>query len=370
MVFREGHMIEAMREAVLAQPAAWIAWGGLVIGIVFGFTVHRTNFCTMGSISDILSFGDYRRFRSWLLAAAVAIIGVWIVEGAGIADMANSIYVSPNFQWGGHVIGGLLFGVGMVFGGGCVSKNLARAGGGDLRSMIVLIVIGIAGYMTIGGLFGPARVAITAPLTSDLSTLGLESQRVDGMLAAMTGLGAGAARILAVVVIAGGILAYCFANKGFRSSLKHVLAGVFIGLCVVAGWVLTGLAFDEFADNPTVESLSYVRPTGDTIDYLMRFTAYAAPSFTVVTLLGALIGAFLSAISNKSFAFATFTDSSDTLRNLMGAVLMGIGGVTALGCTVGQSVTGVSTLALGSLITFLFIVIGGIIGMKVMEAIA
>lgn len=362
--------MDALREAVLANPAAWIAWGGLVIGLVFGFTIQRTNFCTMGSISDILSFGDYRRFRSWLLAAAVAIIGVAIIESAGIADMGYSIYVSPNFQWGGHVIGGLLFGIGMVFGGGCVSKNLARAGGGDLRSLMVLIVIGIAGYMTIGGLFGPARVAITSPLSTDLSAMGLDSQRMDGMLAALTGMASGTARIVAVVVFAGGILAYCFMDKGFRSSLNHILAGLIVGLCVIAGWVLTGLAFDEFADNPMVESLSYVRPAGDTVDYLMRFTAYAAPGFTVVTLLGALIGAFLSAITNKSFAFATFTDSSDTLRNMMGAILMGVGGVTALGCTVGQSISGFSTLALGSLITFICIVIGGIIGMKAMEAMA
>ncbi len=363
-------MIDALRDMILANPVAWVAWGGLVIGLVFGFTVQRTNFCAMGSISDILSFGDYRRFRSWLMAGAVAIIGVAIIERAGIADMGYSIYVAPNFQWGGHVIGGLLFGIGMVFGGGCVSKNLARAGGGDLRSVVVLIFIGIAGYMTIGGLFGPTRVAITAPLTTDLSEFGLGSQRIDEILASLTGLGSGAARIVAVVVIAGGILAYCFADKGFRSSLNHVVAGLLIGLCIIAGWMLTGLAFDEFADNPTVESLSYVRPTGDTLDYLMRFTAYAAPGFTVVTLIGALIGAFLSAITNKSFAFATFTDSSDTMRNLFGALLMGVGGVMALGCTVGQSISGFSTLALGSLISFLFIVIGGVIGMKAMEAMA
>lgn len=363
-------MIDAWREAVLANPAMWIAWGGLVIGLVFGFTIHRTNFCTMGSISDILSFGDYRRFRSWLMAGAVAIIGVAIIQRIGIADMSYSIYTGPNFQWGGHVIGGLLFGVGMVFGGGCVSKNLARAGGGDLRSVLVLIVIGIAGYMTIGGLFGPTRVAITTPLSSDLSAMGLGSQRIDEMLAAVTGLAAGTAQIIAVVVIAGGLLAYCFADKGFRSSPNHILAGLIVGLCVIAGWVLTGLAFDDFADNPMVESLSYVRPAGDTVDYLMRFTAYEAPSFTVVILFGALAGAFLSAITKRSFAFATFTDSSDTLRNMLGAVLMGIGGVMALGCTVGQSISGFSTLALGSLITFIFIVIGGVIGMKTMEALA
>lgn len=363
-------MIDAWREAVLASPAAWIGWGGLVIGIVFGFTVQRTNFCTMGSISDFMSCGDFRRFRAWLLAAAVAIIGMTFLERAGIVDTSYSIYTGSTFQWGGHVIGGLLFGIGMVFGGGCVAKNLARAGGGDLRSLLVLVVIGIAGYMTIGGIFARTRIAITTPLTSDLSAAGLGSQRMDEMLSAFTGMGANVANIVTIAVIAGGLLVYVFSNKSFRTSPKHITAGLVIGLCVLAGWMLTGLAFDEFADNPRIESLSYVRPTGDTIDYLMRFTAYETVSFTVVILLGALIGAFLSAITGKSFAFATFSDSSDTLRNVGGAVLMGIGGVTGLGCTIGQSITGFSTLALGSLITFVFIVIGGMIGIKTMEALA
>lgn len=363
-------MIEMWREAALENAATWVAWGGLAIGIVFGFTVQRTNFCTMGSISDIMSFGDWRRFRSWLLAAGVAIIGVAVIEPMGIVDTGYSIYTSPTLQWGGHVLGGLLFGIGMVFAGGCVSKNLARAGGGDLRSLVVLGVIGIAGYMTIGGLFGPARVAVTAPLSADLSALGADNQRIDTLLATLTGLGAATARIVTVAVIAGAIVVWSFWDRSFRSSANHVLAGVVIGLCVLAGWVLTGMTFDDFADNPQVQSLSYVRPAGDTVDYLMRFTAYDAASFTVVTLIGALVGAFLSAITNRSFAFATFSDSTDTLRNMGGAILMGIGGVTGLGCTIGQSVTGFSTLALGSLITFIAIVVGGVIGMKAMEALA
>jgi len=193
---------------------------------------------------------------------------------------------------------------------------------------------------------------------------------MDEMLASITGLGAATANIIAVLILAGALLAYVFADKGFRRSPNHIIAGLVVGLCVVAGWALTGLAFDEFADNPRVESLSYVRPAGDTIDWLMRFTAYETVSFTVVTLLGALIGAFLSAATNKSFALATFTDAGDTMRNIGGAVLMGIGGVTALGCTIGQSVSGLSTLALGSLVTFVFIVIGGVLGMKAMEAMA
>ena len=157
-------------------------------------------------------------------------------------------------------------------------------------------------------------------------------------------------------------------DKGFRSSPSHVIAGVVVGLCVTAGWALTGLSYDEFADraqNPM--SLSYVRPSGDFLEYLMRFTADVIPTFGVATVIGALVGAFVAAKSMGRFQLTTFADTGDTLRNLGGAALMGIGGVLALGCTVGQGITGLSTLAVGSLITFVMIVVGGIVGLKTME---
>ena len=363
-------MLDMWREAVVKNPAFYIGWIGLLIGIVFGFTIQRTNFCTMGSISDILSFGDYRRFRSWLMAAAVAILGVALIERAGILDTDYSIYVSTNFQWGGYIIGGPAF---RHWHGVWRRLRVEEPGPGRRRRLALADRVGRDRHHRLHDHPRPVRPDAGSgnrALSSDLSVLGFESQRMDAMLSAVTGIGAGAAKIIALVVFAGGLLGYCFVNKAFRTSATHIVAGLVIGLCVVAGWILTGLAFDEFADNPAVESLSYVRPAGDTIDYLMNFTAYGGPGFTVVTLIGALAGAFLSAITNRSFAFATFTDSADTLRNMFGALLMGIGGVTALGCTIGQSVTGFSTLALGSLITFVFIVIGGMIGVKTMEALA
>ncbi|MFV0515401.1 MAG: YeeE/YedE family protein [Jhaorihella sp.] len=363
-------VVEIWKEAAVGNAAAWILWGGLLIGAVFGFIVQRTNFCTMGSLSDIVSFGDWRRFRSWVLAAGVAIAGVFWLERAGIADMTNSMYVSPSLAWGGHIIGGTIFGIGMVFSGGCVSRNLVRAGSGDLRSLVVLWLVGGVAYMTIGGLFGPARVAVVGAMTADLSTAGISDQRVGSIIAGLTGLPAETAQFAAVVAIVAVILVWCFKDAAFRRSPVHLAAGVGIGLCVVAGWLLTGLTFDEFADNPSVGSLSFVRPAGDSVDYLMRFTAYAAPGFAVVTTLGALLGAFAGAVSQRRFRLATFTDAADTLRNFGGAILMGVGGVVALGCTIGQAVTGTSTLAVGSLITFVCIVIGGLIGLKAMEAMA
>ncbi|MCP3970903.1 MAG: YeeE/YedE family protein [Rhodobacteraceae bacterium] len=360
-------MIETWKEAAVENAAFFVGWGGLLIGIVFGALIARTNFCTMGSLSDIANFGDWRRFRSWLLAVAVAMLGVLLIERAGIGDFSFSLYVAPRLMWGGHILGGLIFGVGMVLSGGCVSKNLVRAGSGDLRSLIVLWLIGGTAYMTIGGVFAETRVAFINATSTDLAAAGFADQRISSILSGLTGMAAGTAQLLAVLVIAGGILIYAFKDADFRKSAPHLTAGFGIGLCVVAGWALTAFTFDEFADNPTLASLSYVRPAGDSIDYFMRFTADKTPSFAVVTTVGALLGAFLMALSQKKFHLATFSDPGDTLRNLSGAILMGLGGVTALGCTIGQAVTGFSTLALGSLITFLAIILGGIIAMKVME---
>lgn len=363
-------MIETWKAAVVENAALYVGWGGLLLGIVFGFIVYRTNFCTMGSISDILSFGDRNRFRAWLLAIAVAILGVLALEGMGVADMSMSMYQAPTLAWGANAIGGLIFGFGMVFSGGCISRNLVRAGGGDLRSIVVLLITGIFGYMTIGGLLGPLRVAIFTPMETDLSAAGMEDQSIGAALSAFSGMSVEAATTASAIVIAGLLLAYCFTSADFRTSGRNLTAGIGIGLCVVFGWFLTGLAYDEFADNPTLISLSYVRPVGDTLDYLMRFTALGAPGFGIVTVAGALIGGFLGAVSMGRLHLTTFADKADSIRNMFGAALMGVGGVLALGCTVGQGLTGVSTLAIGSVITFLFIVLGGVVGVKTMERIA
>ena len=364
-------MIELWKEAVVESAAWYIGWGGLLIGLVFGYIVYKTNFCTMGSISDILSFGDYRRFRAWLLAGAVAIIGVALIGRLGIADMTQTMYLAPSFTWGANIAGGLLFGFGMVFSGGCISRNLVRAGGGDMRSVVVLLIAGIFGYMTIGGMLGPLRVMFFTPFTLNLADLGMDTQSLGDVLAHVTGISAATASTGAVVAIAGALLIYCLMDGEFRTSGRDLAAGGGIGLCVVAGWFLTALAFDDFADVPVqLISLTFVRPTGDTLDYAMRFTALGAPGFGIVTTVGALLGGFLGALTSGRFSLTTFADKNDSLRNMFGAALMGIGGVLALGCTVGQAMTGFSTLAIGSILTFVFIVIGGVAGMKTMEAMA
>ena len=357
-----------MREFIAANAPAALATGGLIIGFVFGWIVFRTNFCTMGSISDFMSFGDYRRFRAWVLAAATALIGAQILDAYGIVDLRRSMYLSPQLDWFGNIAGGLLFGLGMVFAGGCASRNLVRAGSGDLRALVVLLVIGMFAYMSIGGILGPIRADLSSRTAVKLSEIG--STGLGDIVAHTTGLTAANATALMTALIAGGALIYCFKDAEFRKSLPHVVAGIGIGLCVTAGWALTGMAFDDLAVQPVAPiSLTYVRPTGDTLEWLQRYTAGPVPGFGVASTLGALLGAFAASASAGRFKFATFASTTDTLRNLFGAALMGIGGVMALGCTIGQAVTGVSTLAAGSFLTFAGIVAGGIAGIKKMEAI-
>jgi len=354
-----------MREAMIENGPLWLAIGGLVIGLFFGAIVFRTNFCTMGSVSDIVHLGDWRRFRAWVLAAVVALAGAQTLQWLGVVDLTKSMYLGATFNWVGHASGGLIFGFGMVFAGGCPSRNLARAGGGDLRALLTLVIVGLFAYMTIGGILGPARAAIEQATSVALptATQGL-GDLVDRVLALSSGFG----RIFVslIVVLAG--LAYCFKDAEFRSSPVHVWSGIGVGLCAVAGWALTGLAFDELGERPTAPiSLTYVRPSGDALEWLQRYTAAPMPGFGVATVFGAMLGAFVAAKSMGRFRILTFSDPGDTVRSLLGAAMMGIGGVMALGCTVGQGITGVSTLAIGSFVTFAAIVAGAVVGLKALE---
>jgi hypothetical protein len=320
----------------------------------------------MGSLADIHSSGDYRRFRAWVLAAATALAGATLLESAGIVDLDRSMYLAASFNWVGHIVGGLIFGIGMVLAGGCPSRNLARAGGGDLRALLTLVVLGLVAFMTIAGVLAPARAALEAATSVRLG--GAPTQGLGSLLSAHAGLAAEPAKAMAAAALTVCALGYCLADARFRHSPPHIVSGIAVGLTVVAGWALTGLAYDEMAARPAAPiSLTYIRPVGDTVQWLALYTATPVPGFGVASVLGALLGAFAAAMAMGRFRLAGFSGTGDTARNLLGAALMGVGGVLALGCTVGQAITGVSTLALGSFVTFAAIVAGGFLGLRLLE---
>jgi uncharacterized membrane protein YedE/YeeE len=340
--------------------------GGFATGLVFGAVVQRTNFCTMGGISDLVLMGDGRRFRAWMLAIAVAIIGTQGLHFSGVIDINKSIYLTSNLGWLGAIIGGAMFGFGMTQTGGCASKTLVRLGAGNLKSLVVILVLGIIAYTTVRGLLALARVQIENATNIELKTHGLANQNIGEIAGALLGVSAGIARAAAAALVAAAFLVFCFKDAGFRRSPTNIAAGLIIGLTVIAGWVVTGvIATDEFNPIP-LASITFVSPVGESLQYLMTFTG-STINFGIAVFGGVIAGSFLMAVATGTFRVESFADRSDLVRHLGGAALMGAGGIMALGCTIGQGITGMSTLALGSAIAWLSILAGAYFGLKYLE---
>ena len=348
------------------ETVTLMALAGLVIGFGFGFVIERTNFCTMGAISDAATFGDFRRFRAWMLAMAVAIVGAQALQAGDLIDLGQSIYLTANFGWFGAIVGGLLFGFGMTIAGGCGTRNLVRFGAGDLRSLVVVLVLGIFAYMTLRGLTGLVRVGLEGATNVDLAAAGVDSQGIGALLGGVFGSSVETMNLIVAAILVLGLSGWCFMDSAFRASARNIVGGLGVGLAIVAGWYATGvLGFDDFEPAP-LTSLTYVAPTGNALVYLMTFTG-ATINFGIASVGGVVLGAFASAVLRRNFHLATFADVQDMLRNITGGALMGFGGVMALGCTIGQGLTGISTLALGSVIAILAIIAGGIAGLKYIE---
>ncbi len=362
-----------MSETDPSQLVPYVTGGAFLLAFVFGAVGNKTNFCTMGAVSDWVNMGDTGRLRMWLLAMAVALLGSSALELAGLVDLSKSIYPGPNFTWLSYLVGGFLFGVGMTLGSGCGSKTLIRVGAGNLKSLIVYVFLGIAAYMTLRGLFGAFRVgvleraAITLPMGQDLPSL----------LASFTNLGKGAWTAILAATIGGALLVFVYWSKPFRSSFDYTLGGVVTGLVVVGGWYVSGVV-GHVAEDPNtlqeafvatntgrMESFSFVSPMAYTLEYLMFWTDKSRiVTYGIASALGVIVGSAAYALATRSFRWEGFRDAEDTANHVVGGLLMGFGGITALGCTIGQAISGFSTLALGSIMTFLAIVAGSAATMK------
>jgi uncharacterized membrane protein YedE/YeeE len=359
-----------------ASPATLVIWGGFVLAFIFGAVANKTNFCTMGAISDVVNMAHWGRMRMWLLTIAVAVVGANLLYYFGWIDLGKSVYQRPVLPWLSLALGGALFGVGMTIAAGCTNKNLVRLGGGSLRSLVVLIVLAISAYMTLKGLFAQWRVAYLDPVALDLSVWGLSHQSLPQLLAKLTNLPEKSALLLTLSAVGLGLLVFVFKDKRFRANLSQVLGAVVLGLLVVAGWFLTGhLGYGEnpetletvyFATNTrTIESLSFVAPTAYSLELLMLWTDKSLRvTFGIASVVGVVLGSMAYALATKKFRWEGFASLDDLRTQLVGAVLMGFGGVTAMGCTVGQGLTGISTLALGSFIAMAGIIGGAVAAMK------
>ena len=330
---------------------------GLLGGAVMGFAARVGRFCTLQAFEDAYFGGDYRRLRAWALAIAVALLTTQSAAVAGLVDLDESIYHNPAFSWLSAILGGLLFGVGMALVGTCGFGTLARIGGGDLRAVVAFLVIGVSAYAAMAGITGLVRENVFDVVTVDLTAIGGASINavLDNALGMSTGPFWG-------YVLAATLAFWALKDAFFRATPRLVAAGLAVGAAVGFGWFATGyIAADPF-DPQRLESYTFVRPLGTTIVYVMTFSG-ATIDFGIGAVFGVVGGAFAGSIYRRDFRWEACDDARELRRHLIGAFLMGTGGVLAMGCTIGQGISGAATLAISAPVVMAAIAVGARLGL-------
>jgi uncharacterized protein len=377
-----------------AESLSFFLWSTFFISVIMGAVVNKTNFCTMGAISDMINMNDYGRFRAWLLAIATAMLGVTIFEYMGRVDVTTTFppYRDTTLILGENIIGGILFGIGMTLGSGCGNKTLIRIGGGNLKSIFVFSILAlIAYYMT--NPFPGSDVTLFSMLFYDwIRPLSISLEGNQDIGALLSSENTSTMRLAAGLVIGILLLTYIFRSTEFKSSKDNILGGLIVGLAVLSAWYISSNIsinaddslynlsgyyeeWDMLAESDegkpaqgrtlSSQSFTFVNPIGQTYGYLKSGLDSTLLTFGLMSVFGVIVGSFLWSLISRSFRIEWFVDFRDFVTHLIGGALMGFGGVLALGCTIGQGVTGVSTLAAGSILAFISIIFGSALTMKI-----
>jgi uncharacterized protein len=350
-----------------------VLWAAFAASVLFGFIAQRTQFCTMGAISDVVNMGSWTRMRMWGMAVGVAMIGFHGMGYLGWIDTGMSIYTSGRIAWLSAMTGGVLFGFGMVLASGCGSKTLVRVGAGSLKSLVVFFVMGFAAFATLRGVLAVVRVNTVDRVALDIPSGGAIPMWLNQQAA---GWSSGAVGMATALVVGGGLVIWALASAEFRTP-RGLLAGSGLGAIVTLMWWISGhLGF--VAEHPEtldavylasnsgrMESLTFTAPMAYTLDWVIHYSDTSKLlTLGVVSVAGVVLGSLLQAVGSHSFRWEGFRDTKDTALHLAGAVCMGVGGVTAMGCTVGQGLSGLSTMSLTSVIAVAAIVAGALLGLR------
>ena len=361
-----------MQDVDMGALATQALWAAFALAVAFGAIAQRTHFCTMGAVADVVNIGDWSRMRMWALAIGVAILGFNTMVALGWVEAGKSIYAAPRLTWLSAALGGLVFGFGMVLASGCGSKTLVRIGGGNLKSVVVFVMLGIAAFATLKGITGVVRVATVDRVAIELAG----GQALPSVAARAFGAAKPWAAHLLSVTIGGALIAWSLARREARSA-EVLLGGLGIGAVIVGMWWVSG-RLGHVAEDPNtlqeafvatnsqrMESLSFVAPVAYTIDWLLFFSDKSKVlTIGIVSTAGVVVGSAIAALATRTFRWEGFANAEDTANHLVGGALMGVGGITALGCTVGQGLSGVSTLSIGSFIALAGILVGAVLALK------
>lgn len=326
-------MVESI-VAFFGEPRLAVAAAAAVIGLAFGALAETSQLCLLGGMREAREGRSPSRLAAYGIAVLAGLAATQALIGAGAIDIKGSVYLSVASALPGIIIGGLIFGFGAALTRGCAGRLSVLAATGNLRALIVIAVLGFAAYATMRGFLAPLRLpleAIARPAAAypDLVTA--------------SGLADGARYGVALLALIGVVALYRFAGAA------RTAASVAVGLLIAAGWAASSILGDDGLEKLQPWSAAYVAPLGNGLQYLMTFTG-AKIDFGVAFAAGVLGGAFVSSVIGGRFHLQSFETPRQTLRYLAGAVMMGFGGVLALGCTTGQGLSGVSTLAPASFV--------------------
>lgn len=361
-----------MQASDLTALNTQVLWASFLLSALFGAIAQRTHFCTMGAISDVMNIGDWTRLRQWVLAIGVAMMGFAGLVALGLVDPTKTLYSSSRFIWLSAAVGGALFGFGMVLASGCGSKTLVRIGGGSLKSLVVFLVMGVAAFATLKGITAVVRVGTVDRVAVDIAA----GTALPVWLAAATGMALKQAWLVLGGLLGGALVVWALLGRDFRK-FDNLLAGLGIGGVVVAMWWVSG-HLGYVAEHPETlqeafvatnsgraEALSFVSPVAYTVDWFMFFSDKSKVlTLGIVSVFGVVLGSAVAAIAGRSFRWEGFGSTEDVGNHLAGGALMGVGGVTAMGCTVGQGLSGISTLGITSFVAVAFIVLGAVAAFK------
>jgi uncharacterized membrane protein YedE/YeeE len=377
-----------------AESLSFFFWSTFVISIILGAVVNKTNFCTMGAVSDMVNMNDYGRIRAWLLAIATATFCVSVLEYMGMINVDNTFppYRGDQLIYAENILGGIIFGIGMTFASGCGNKSLIRIGGGNIKSVFVFAALGIAAYYMTNPFPNSDKTLYSLFFYDWLNPLAITLDTKQDIGALISSDDPTTSRLVLGLIATAGLLFYIFKAAEFRQNKDNILGGIIIGLAVVAAWYTSSniaviadetnyslveyyeewdMLADDDTGKPAVartlnpQSFTFVNPIGQTYGYIKEGFDSSLITFGLISVFGVVLGSFLWSLVSRSFRIEWFVDFKDFLNHMMGAILMGIGGTLALGCTVGQGITGLSTLALGSFITLIAIVFGSALTMKI-----
>jgi len=349
-----------------------VVWGALLLGLVLGAAGQASRFCVRGAIADWFIYGGRARMMVWVLVVVVAALGTQGLIGLGLFDATRTVAWSDRFLWPSYVVGGLVFGYGMVLAAGCPQRSLVKAGAGNLKAIVTLIVAAVAAQMTLRGIFAEARAGTVDAWGVQLAG----PQDAGSLIAQALPASAGSVRVALVLLLALVAAAWLWRHRGQLTSLEWT-AGVVIGLLVPAAWLLTGL-FGYLPEHPDTlepawqgtqsrrpEALTFTAPVAHTLDLLTFWSdKNARLSFGVMLTLGVLLGSHLSARLRGELKIESFGNARELRDHLVGGLLMGIGGVTAMGCSVGQGVTGLAMLSAGAVLAVAGLCAGALLALQ------